>query len=59
MVLELHFRSSGHRSPSGYVDISAKVEPTRPPIKVSFSGVDLLAIVHQRAQREGANILSL
>lgn len=56
MVLELHFRSSGHRSPSGCVDISAKVEP--PQKKVSFPGVDSLVIVHKRAQRAGANILS-
>lgn len=59
MVLELHFRSLGHRSPSGRVDISAKVEPPHPPAKkVSFPGVDSLIIVHKRAQREGANILS-
>lgn len=56
MVLELHFRSSGHRSPSGCVDISARVEP-HPPKKVSFPSVDSLVIVHKRAQREGLNIL--
>lgn len=59
MVLELHFRSLGHRSPSGRVDISAKVEPPIPlQKKVCFPGVDSLIIVHKRAQREGANILS-
>lgn len=42
MVLELHFRSLGHRSPSGRVDISAKVEPPIPLQKKSLS----LVLIH-------------
>lgn len=57
MVLELHFRSSGHTEvPQAVLTFRQKWSPFQK--NVSFPVVDLLVIVHKRDQREGANILS-
>lgn len=57
MVLELHFRSSGHGEvPQAVLTFQQKWIP--PQKKVSFPSVDSLVIVHKRDHREEANILS-